>query len=57
MLWSLILKLRSVITNINEVENKIKGRIIDGNKCYHALGHALKERSTCITLSLLVGLL
>ena len=57
MLWRIILKLRSLITNINEVENKIKERIIAGNKRYHALGHVLKERSTCITLLLRVGLL
>jgi len=52
MLWRLILKLSSLIININEVENKIKERIIAGNKCYNALGHVLKKRSTCITLLL-----
>ena len=35
-MWRIILKLRSLITNIKEVENKIKERIIAGNKCYDA---------------------
>jgi hypothetical protein len=31
--------LDSLITNTNEVEAEMKGRIIAGNKCDHALGH------------------
>jgi hypothetical protein len=43
-----------LITNTNEVEAEIKASIIAGNKCYHVLGHLLKERY--ITQALRAGL-
>jgi hypothetical protein len=44
----------SLITNTHEIEAEIKVRNIAGNKCYHALGHLLKERY--ITQALRMGL-
>jgi len=32
-----------LVTKTNAVDTWIKTRIIAGNKCYHALGHTLKE--------------
>jgi hypothetical protein len=34
----------SLVTNTDEVETKIKARIIAGSKCFNALGHLLKKR-------------
>ena len=32
-----------MVTKTDAVDTGIKSRIVAGNKCYHALGHTLKE--------------
>lgn len=41
-------RLRSLLTNTNEVEIEVKARIMADSKCYRALGRTLKGRCNLI---------
>jgi hypothetical protein len=40
----------SLVTNSNECETGVSARVIDGNKCYHALGPLLKTKFEYVTV-------
>jgi hypothetical protein len=44
-MYNLLHILSSLVTDLNEMEIKIKSRLAVGNKSYHALGPILKKKS------------